>query len=113
MHFPPNDDNEDILAPPEEEMADSANAIYDHRDLQAGGESTFAGWTEPALRSDRMTWSLIGFSCALAHELGVFGSFSDGVQSIGGHFKRPGGPLTHHKRADRVERLLYIYMTQG
>ncbi|KAL9128162.1 MAG: hypothetical protein Q9217_003105 [Psora testacea] len=111
MHFPPNDDDEDILAPDEEELKGLSSA--EDNALPPGSESTFAGWAEPAVRSDRMSWSLIGFAHALAYELGIFGTYSDGIVSVDGRVKRQGGPLTHHKRADRLERLLYIYMTQA
>ena len=111
MHFPPNDDDEDVLAPDEEGLRGLSSAENDT--VLPGNESTFAGWTEPAVRSDRMSWSLIGFAHALAYELGIFGTYADGVVSIDGRVKRQGGPLLHHKRADRLERLLYIYMTQA
>ena len=111
MHFPPNDDDEDILAPDEEGLRGLSSAENDA--VPPGSESTFAGWTEPAVRSDRMSWSLIGFAHALAYELGIFGTYADGVVSVDGRVKRQGGPLMHHKRADRLERLLYIYMTQA
>ncbi|KAL9101714.1 MAG: hypothetical protein Q9163_003057 [Psora crenata] len=111
MHFPPNDDDEDILAPDEEGLKGLSSA---ENDLPPpGSESTFAGWTEPAVRSDRMSWSLIGFAHALAYELGIFGTYSDGIVSVDGRPKRRGGSLTHDQRIDRLERLLYIYMTQA
>ena len=111
MHFPPNDDDEDILVPDEAGLKDLSSV--ENNILPPGSESTFAGWTEPAVRSDRMSWSLIGFAHALAYELGIFGTYSDGIVTVDGRVKRQGGPLTHHKRADRLERLLYIYMTQA
>lgn len=113
MHFPPGDDNDDILAPAEESIKNLYSNGHETQDMQPGGESTFAGWTEPALRSDRMSWSLIGLSHALAYELGIFGSFSEGSRSPDGRFKRQGGSPAYYKRADRIERLLYIYITQA
>lgn len=111
MHFPPNDDDEDILAPDDDTLRGLSSA--EEANLASSTDSTFAGWTEPAVRSDRMTWSLIAFAHALAFELGIFGTFADGLKIVDGRVKRPGGPLMHHKRADRLERLLYIYMTQA
>ena len=111
MHFPPNDDDEDILAPDEEGLKGLSSG--ESLDLSSNRESTFAGWAEPAVRSDRMSWSLIGFAHALAYELGIFGTYSDGILSVDGRAKRQEGPLTHQQRADRLERLLYIYMTQA
>ena len=111
MHFPPNDDDEDILAPYDDTLKGLSSA--EDANLASSTDSTFAGWTEPAVRSDRMTWSLIAFAHALAFELGIFGTFADGLKVVDGRVKRPGGPLMYHKRADRLERLLYVYMTQA
>jgi len=112
MHFPPNNDDEDILAPAEGAMKQPVSAEENH-EIGLAGESAFTEWTEPALRSDRMSWSLIGLSYTLAYELGVFGTYSDGIQSVDRRTKRSGDSFAHDKRADRIERLLYIYVTQA
>lgn len=109
MHFPPASEDDDLMAPSVEQLAADNDGI----DTPSGGNGTLSGWTEPALRSDRMTWSLIGLSHALAYELGIFGNFTDGLQIVDGRVKRQGGPLKYYKRADRIERLLYIYITQA
>ena len=103
MHFPPRDDDDDILAPP-----DDANTPADEKDLYEGST-----WSEPAVRSDRMCWSLIGTSYVLAYELGIFGTYSDGILSVDGLVKRKGGPTAYNKRADRIERMLYVFITQA
>ena len=103
MHFPPRDDDDDILAP-----ADDANTPTDEKALYMGST-----WSEPALRSDRMCWSLIGTSYILAYELGIFGTYADGVLSVDGIVKRKGGPSAYNKRADRIERMLYVFITQA
>ena len=103
MHFPPRDDDDDILAP-----ADDANTPADEQNLYMGST-----WSEPAVRSDRMCWSLIGTSYVLAYELGIFGTYSDGVLSVEGIVKRNGGASTYNKRADRIERMLYVFITQA
>ena len=103
MHFPPRDDDDDILVP-----ADDAGAPADDNALYMGST-----WSEPALRSDRMCWSLIGTSYVLAYELGIFGTYSDGVVSVDGRVKRKGGPTAYNKRADRIERMLYVFITQA
>lgn len=104
MHFPSSDDADEIFASPDGDAIDEGPSI---------GESTFAaGWTEPALRSDRMCWSLIGTAYTLAYELGIFGNYADGTRSIDSGVKRRSGSLDHRQRADRIERLLYIYVTQ-
>lgn len=103
MHFPSSDDADEIFASPDGDAIDEGPSI---------GESTFAGWTEPALRSDRMCWSLIGTAYTLAYELGIFGNYADGTRSVDSGIKRRSGSLDHRQRADRIERLLYIYVTQ-
>ena len=103
MHFPPRDDDDDILAP-----ADDANTPVDEQTHYMGST-----WSEPAVRSDRMCWSLIGTSYVLAYELGIFGTYSDGVLSVDGMVKRKGGATTYNKRADRIERMLYVFITQA
>lgn len=103
MHFPPRDDDDDILAP-----ADDADTPADEKALYLGST-----WSEPAVRSDRMCWSLIGTSYVLAYELGIFGTYSDGVLSVDGIVKRKGGATEYNKRADRIERMLYVFVTQA
>ena len=103
MHFPPRDDDDDILVP-----ADDANSPVDEKLLSVGSP-----WSEPAVRSDRMCWSLIGTSYVLAYELGIFGTYSDGALSVNGRVRRKGGLTTYNKRADRIERMLYVFITQA
>ncbi len=109
MHFPPTSDDDDILAPAE-------NDHYNDRSVEdsaIGGESTIANWSEPALRSDRMCWSLIGTSYVLAYELGIFGTYSDGILSPNGQVKRHGGSPEYIRRANRIERILYVFIVQA
>ena len=108
MHFPPTDDEDDILAPTENDRQ------YDRspEESAVGAESTIANWSEPALRSDRMCWSLIGTSYVLAFELGIFGTYSDGILSDG-LVRRYNGSPEFMRRADRIERLLYIFIVQA
>ena len=115
VHFPPrDDDDDDILAPAEEEVTSRYSANEKVQELTYGGESTFAGWSEPAQRSDRIIWSLIGTTYTLAYELGIFGTYSDGVQWTDGKLRRNmNEPPELRQRADRIERLLYIYITQA
>ncbi len=109
MHFPSGDDDNEILAPLEE---DSPTNLDSARDMPSTGENTISLWTEPALRSDRMCWSLISTAYALAYELGLFGNFSDGIRTATGAMYHKVGALSEGQRADRVKRLLFIYVTQ-
>lgn len=68
MHFPPGDDGDDILTSIEDPYV---SLLQDETVCEGPSldETTVAGWSEPALRSDRMCWSLIGMSHTLAFEL--------------------------------------------
>ena len=103
MHFPPKDDDDDILAP-----ADDTATTPDEKVLYGGST-----WSEPVVRSDRMCWSLIGLSYVLAYELGIFGTYPDGVLSPEGIVKRKDGQTTYNRRAERIERMLYVFITQA
>lgn len=99
MHFPPGDDGDEILAPTD---ADAESLLWTDDEAQRGltaGQAPLRTWTEPALRSDRMCWSLIGAAHTLAYELGLFGSFADST-------------VAASPRARRLERLLYVYISQ-
>ena len=109
MHFPPRDDDDDILVPTED--ASNNDKVTD--ESTSGGESTIAHWSEPALRSDRMCWTLIGTAYVLAYELGIFGTFSDGELSADGQVKRHSGTPQFIRRAERIERLLYVFIIQA
>lgn len=111
MHFPPGDDECELLAPLED--SDPELESQSPR-LDGPSNKTFAArcWTEPAWRSDRMCWSLLGTSLALAHEIGIFGNVNG--QTVPSGENRPWlyeAPFDG-QRADRVRRLLYICSTQ-
>lgn len=114
MHFPPGDDGDDILTSVEEQFATLVENEPEG-DTPVFGEATVANWSEPALRSDRMCWSLIGMAHTLAFELGVFGNFHNGIR-IPRSAARNGGEVSsvlHEQRIDRIERLLYVYINSA
>lgn len=113
MHFPPRDDDDEILAPDENASSDNSKQGVLNDDSLTDRDPTIANWSEPALRSDRICWSLIGLSYVLAYELGIFGTYSDGVRFADGRVKREGGPADYSRRADRIERLLYVFVVQA
>ena len=103
MHFSPGDDGDEIASPlpKDNETSDTSNSP---------SSNTYASWTEPALRSDRMTWSLVGYAYTLSYELGIFDSMIDnGAWVPKSQFK------TCHDsvRANRIGRLLHIYVAQA
>lgn len=107
MHFPPGDDVDEIFA-----SSDGDMTMDETQGRNSVGNSTFAGWIEPALRSDRMCWSLVGTAYTLAYELGIFGNYADGTRPLDGGIRSMSGYLDNRQRANRIERLLYIYITQ-
>ncbi len=104
LHFPPETD------------------IYislDERDDQDAGvqpvSSTSTRWLEdviePARRSDRMSWMLLGAGLTLAHELGVFDV--DEKESPQGLQTRSTLDVnTFQVRKMRMRKLLYVYINQ-
>lgn len=85
MHFPPGDDGDDILTSIEDPYLSPVQdeTVGEGPSLE---ETTVVGWSEPALRSDRMCWSLIGMSHTLAFEL---------VRT---------SPFTYHSQLSRCQR---------
>lgn len=70
--------------------------------------STSTKWLEdviePARRSDRMSWMLLGTALTLAHELGVFDQETDESGKQGAN--------SFESRKWRVRKLLYVYINQ-
>ena len=102
MHFPPADDSDETLFLLEAESIEAKDGDLD--DPESERKTALTAWTEPSLRSGRMCWSLIGTAMYLAKEVGIFGGYGDGRQDQ--------GSLAERRRADRIERLLFIYSTQ-
>ncbi|KAL4922382.1 hypothetical protein BDW62DRAFT_217271 [Aspergillus aurantiobrunneus] len=93
VHFPPDTEGWDgeLISP-----------AYDRRNrLHTDGDVPLIRWREdvfePARRSERMSWMLLGAATSLAYELGIFDAGSD---------SRLGA------RCARAARLLYVYVTQ-
>ncbi|KAF2154262.1 hypothetical protein K461DRAFT_125631 [Myriangium duriaei CBS 260.36] len=94
LHFPPESDGWDS------DLLLSANVIpFEERN------SIKKRWAEnviePARRSDRMTWMLLGLALSLAHELNVFSEEATSSQ-----------PQLSPQRT-RIECLLYTYINQS
>lgn len=102
MHFPPGDDGDDILLPLAESLEESTAP-------PSAPKNPNAGWTEPALRSDKMSWSLVGFAYTLSYELGIFDSMFEYDSWTPEPQTRT---LYSSERASRIGRLLHIYVSQ-
>ncbi|KAB8226387.1 hypothetical protein BDV33DRAFT_226881, partial [Aspergillus novoparasiticus] len=99
VHFPPETEGWDgeLISP-----------AYDRRNrLQTSEDIPLIRWREdvfePAKRSERMSWMLLGAAVTLGYELGVF---SDGYSNT--------PPLANGQavRVYRARKLLYTYVTQ-
>lgn len=95
VHFPPDTEGWDgeLISP-----------AYDRRNrLHTNGDVPLIRWREdvfePARRSERMSWMLLGAATSLAYELGIF----DGAGSSDPKLSA---------RCNRAARLLYVYVTQ-
>lgn len=97
LHFPPELDGWDATLAPS--MDDNFGVDrHDNSHLHRWREDVF----EPAKRSDRMSWMLLGLATTLAHELGVFEEPDpeDHLYKL--------GPETRI----RTQRMLFLYVNQ-
>jgi hypothetical protein len=62
----------------------------------------YSSWLEPAWRSDRMSWMLLGLAHSLSYELGVFEEKSG----------RPMPIDPDHVRKTRIRRMVTVYLSQ-
>ena len=98
LHFPPGDDENRLLDP---DPAETAARAEDDADSKV----PYASWLEPAWRSDRMSWMLLGLAEALSFELGVFDKK---------HYncKDQHDDMSDCARKRRVRRLVLTYVSQ-
>jgi hypothetical protein len=99
LHFPPENDGWD---------ASLAAMVDDSAQPQTRKGEAARRWREdvfePAKRSDRLSWMLVGLAITLAHELGVF----DAVD----YDAEPTTQLSTSNTKARIQRLLYLYSHQ-
>jgi hypothetical protein len=104
LHFPPDDDDNHLL-----------NVNYDKLPSQATSNGNighnpsldalpYASWLEPAWRSDKMCWMLMGLAQALSFELGVF-DFNDVEGSSS-------APSFEQQRKTRIRNMVLVYVAQ-
>ena len=107
LHFPPSDDENGLLdrslvpASPDKPVT-SNGELKRGRDYD---NAPYANWLEPAWRSDRMSWMLLGLAQNLAFELGVFDT---------DHYncRHQHGPESECARKRRIRHLLLVYVAQ-
>lgn len=100
VHFPPETNGWDgeLISPG-----------YDRQNrLQTDTNPPLIRWREdvfePAKRSERMSWMLLGAAVNLAYKLGIF---TEGVPGVSGVLDP-----RQHARLHRSKRLLFVYVTQ-
>ncbi|KAF3770454.1 hypothetical protein M406DRAFT_245505, partial [Cryphonectria parasitica EP155] len=110
LHFPPSEAIDELMIPAYDSIPppglDGANPPA----LGVGGRRV-ESWLEPAWRSDRMCWMLLNAAMGLGYELGVFDDIDELLDS--GAISRPEyEEETYRLRADRIKRLILIYLSQ-
>ncbi|EZF26996.1 hypothetical protein H103_00984 [Trichophyton rubrum CBS 288.86] len=114
LHFPPESDGWDS-----DLMMDNTP---EHHDSTSPDSSVSASsrWLEdviePARRSDRMSWMLLGSGLTLAHELGIFDTDDSRAKSLisspeGEHHGFPVEETMNFPR-HRIRQLLYVFINQ-
>lgn len=105
LHFPPGDNENRLLDADFPLNKDNAPSETDSLELKEDGKVAFSSWLEPAWRSDRMSWMLLGAAVTLSFELGVFDKE---------HYncKDHHGPESECARKQRVRRMVLVYVSQ-
>ncbi|KAI9833251.1 MAG: hypothetical protein M1826_000164 [Phylliscum demangeonii] len=112
LHFPPGDDGLELVvddgqAPPAAFGPEAATQA-----TKGVGGRRIESWLEPAWRSDRMCWMLLGNALALSFELGVFDPIPH-AETLERWSHRPEyHSAAYRLRAGRLRTLLLVYLTQ-
>jgi hypothetical protein len=104
LHFPPGDD-ENRLLDADFDPTKGFSAAGDNLEAAEDGKVAFSSWLEPAWRSDRMSWMLLGAAVTLSFELGVFDTEHYNCQDL--H-----GLDSECARKQRVRRMVLVYVSQ-
>lgn len=108
LHFPPSDDGNGLLDRSLVPTLEEEKSYARMGDVKPGRDydiAPYANWLEPAWRSDRMSWMLLGLAQNLAFELGVFDT---------NHYncRHQHGPDSECARKRRIRHLVLIYVAQ-
>lgn len=108
LHFPPGDDENRLLDADYNLFKDSPANKYEEsmpdQDMPSS-KVPYSSWLEPAWRSDRMSWMLLGLAQSLSFELGVFDNNHYNCQN-----QHDANSECARKR--RVRRLVLVYVSQ-
>ena len=99
LHFPPEYDGWDAS------LAPSIDDTYQPQNINSEASKRWREDVfEPAKRSERMSWMLVGIATTLAHELGVFNH-----EDAEGHDH---ASMRNNQAILRIRRLLFLYASQ-
>lgn len=107
LHFPPSDDDDELVLPDEPHEAGPKAAMY-----KEVGDKRIDSWLEPCWRSDRMCWMLLGNAMTLAFEIGVFDETSETEFEEANQHLSHATVKAYYRRKNHLRNLLIIYVTQ-
>lgn len=99
LHFPPLDHDDKLIFSDFEDVNMQAPPSNDSANLP------YSTWLEPAWRSDRMSWMLLGLAQSLSFELGVFDTRHEFCSDQHG----PDSDCAHRRR---LRRMVITYVSQ-
>jgi hypothetical protein len=99
LHFPPDNYGWDSDLLLDSAAQHNSGSGQNHHPETSAADQWLNDVIEPARRSDRMSWMLLGSAVTLAHELGIFDGDTDSTEV---------GDST--LRRIRVRKLLYVYV---
>lgn len=105
LHFPPGDSENRLLDADFPLAKDNAASEASGSGSGEDGKVAFSSWLEPAWRSDRMSWMLLGAAVTLSFELGVFDKEHYNCRD---HH----GPESECARKQRVRKMVLVYVSQ-
>ncbi|WEW54851.1 hypothetical protein PRK78_000277 [Emydomyces testavorans] len=110
LHFPPESDGWDsdlMMSPPEHHLSATSP------DMSVSAPNRWLeDVIEPARRSDRMSWMLLGSGLTLAHELGIFDADDSRARSMISSPEMEGQGSDINLRRYRIQQLLYVFINQ-
>ncbi|KAL1953596.1 hypothetical protein VTO42DRAFT_2543 [Malbranchea cinnamomea] len=108
LHFPPESDlwDSDLMVAPPDSNKSSKEATT------SASNTWLEEVIEPARRSDRMSWMLLGSGLTLAHELGVFDADDSRARSLISCPEIDSKTVDINQRRQRIQQLLYVFINQ-
>ncbi|KMU82584.1 hypothetical protein CIHG_00365 [Coccidioides immitis H538.4] len=110
LHFPPESDgwDSDLMMTSPDHIT---SAISPDMSVSAPNR-WLEDVIEPARRSDRMSWMLLGSGLTLAHELGIFDADDSRARSMISSPEMESQGVDINLRRYRIQQLLYVFINQ-